>query len=333
MNIEDIQKTHPYYNYIDELFVDPFMEQLFSNYKEKNFENKVKVQTLIETIKGRKIHIDMVQLIAPNVVIDNTDEILNALAALFRVYHQGVELKNIFSKPLPDNYKRKNYLIKKFSHKIDEYYGESPKRAINNNKSEIKKLISKLMDLGIKYLEQHEKIHVISSYIRLLRIYLGKPINPNPKKVYNCLRDFSYCDLSGKDLRNKLITGVSFNNCKFIGTKFKGNGMTDTCIHIEAKNSDFTDADFQGKICNKTSCYNGSNFTRVNLTTLTLNLGGVTMKNCNFTDAYIIDKGKKLMGKNLLKYLDDRAEGSYYTSPDDGGYNKNELDSEIWSFD
>ena len=111
----------------------------------------------------------------------------------------------------------------------------------------------------------------------------------------------------------------------------------------------FVNCKFTGKICAKDSNYDESDFTGAELTAM-WNISTSTFKKCNFTDSYYItcnsnssldlhtdsiehDK-QKLSGKLLIKHfvevLGTDAKDSYYNSPNDGGYNPNDLDTDMW---
>jgi len=216
---------------------------------------------------------------------------------------------------------------------MNNYYGDFPNKLDHTlNKNQVRQDIDNALDIAIKINSRHAITNFLSKYIIQLKEYIGEKVDYDVRrKEYN----FSYSNFDGKDLSGKLLNCWCVNSSTFQGTKFKGNGCTDNCIHWTAKNCDFTGAIFEGKICTKTSHYDGSNFTGVNLTTFCFNVSEVTMEGCNFTDAFAYDKEEnKLMGKHLLKYLSEvksvAIKDSYYTSPVDGGYHVTALDEKIW---
>lgn len=314
---------------LSELFIDPFMEGLFDEYKEKTLENKIAVEQLIEFCNYGNLYFDLISFIEPKVKPNINHPIINALQGLWKIYNRDVDLnlKSVFGQTYISDYSYRTFCNQQYNDAIKNYYGDDPQKGnpmsgeqFNN---EVKKCINFIMDKNNSIVS-----NFISKRIQHLRKYMN--LQYDTSKGVN----LSYCDLSNMDFRMRLMTDWVVKNCDFTKSKFKGDGSTGTCIHWNAINCNFTDADFEGKICNKTSKYDGSNFTRVNLTTLSYNMGEISMKGCNFTDAYVIIDDEKLMGKKLLKYLAEKKHidiaGSYYCSPQDNGYNPNELDPNIW---
>lgn len=153
----------------------------------------------------------------------------------------------------------------------------------------------------------------------------------SPIKIFNCKRDLNNC-----------------NGCKHYEDDFSylqiGFMKNDPwCLHFEAKKCNFSHVNFYGKICNKGSNYDGSNFTCADLTGIMYNTNYVSMDDCNFTNAFIItEEGNKLMGFDLIEFL-IKEKGInitkfQYSEPQDGYHGKydyiemaNLLDKTIWS--
>lgn len=311
-----------------ELFLEPFIGDLFDLYEEKSYENKMMVELLIECTKAPEMYFQIISLLEPRVKKVNSDPYINALESLYQLYHNKIDLSSVYKGKL-NQYQLVRYLDEQYAEQIKIYYGDNPSRTKTMMLQTFNNEVEKCISFALKH-DNCIVNSIMSKKIKMLRKYMDLPTIDVRGGV-----NFSYCDFSGKDLSNRLMTSWEVSNCKFVGTKFAGNGTTNTCIHWTARNCDFTDAIFNGNICNKTSIYDGSNFTRVNLSTIMYNCGEVTMKNCNFTDAYVIvDSDNKLMGKELIKYLTETkrldTSGSFYTSPRDTGYDAKELNDKIW---
>lgn len=314
---------------INELFIEPFMGDLFDQYKDKTLENKTIVEELMEMTKEMKLHFDIISFIEPKIQPLISDPIARTLQAIWMVYHQDDKLKleSVFGNIKIQTHHYEKYCDTKFNDEIVKYYGDAPPKSKEIQGDEFTKEINRCIDF-IMDNKNHTIERVVSKKIQTLRKNQGLPYDTSKGT------NLSYCDLNSMDFRLRLMQGWVVKNCDFSNAKFKGDGSTGTCLHWRPENCNFTDATFEGKICNKTSKYDGSNFTRVDLTALMYNTGEVTMKQCNFTDAYVNQNGEKLMGKKLLKYLDEIKHidiaGSLYYSPQDNGYNPNELDPNIW---
>ena len=319
------------YTFYKEYFIDPFTDQLIGEYPEKTPHNKFIVQSLIKLSQCLKINLDIVRYIDKTIIEIKTNKIINSMESLWKSYYESEKIWAIYINK-PNIREIQIYNKKIIKEKINEYYCEPLiiKKYQTNEKEIIMKDINEGIDLALKY-NNAEIPKIISKKIKLLKEMIEEPYSPSLNGYIN----FSYNDFSNKDLRKKCFSQWSVNGSKFNGTKFSGKGHTGHCIHWEAKACDFTDAKFKGEICNKTSVYDGSNFTRVNLTTIMFNVSEVRMKNCNFTDSYVIKDGEKLMGKELIKYLSEikkiNIKGFRYDSPKDEGYHKSELDESIWS--
>jgi hypothetical protein len=321
--------------FYSEYFIDPFLDQLIEQYPEKILQNKNKILLLLELVKTQLIF-PLLALIDEDVEDNIQDKVISAIEGLWKTYNSKVDM-SMFDKKKPEDHKLKDFCRKKFDEKVNNYYGDYPDKIDlsldETNKTVIRHNINEALEIAIKFPSNDPILNFLSKYIIQNKEYIGDKVDYNVSKRNH---NFSHCDFSGKDLSYKPIHTWIVNGSIFHGTKFKGNGNTGDCIHWQAKNCDFTGAIFEGKMCTKTSNYNGANFTGVDLTTLMYNISEVTMENCNFTDAFIYDKeGNKLIGKELLKYLDKTKfvsiKDSFYTSPVDGGYHSNALDETIWT--
>jgi uncharacterized protein YjbI with pentapeptide repeats len=312
---------------IIELLIDPCIASLFDEYKDKTADNKIIVELLIEFSKLHKLYFETILFLVPSITPSTDNPIINSIQGLWKIYHQDINMESIFGKNKILPYYFEKFCNETFSDLIKNYYGENPPRGKDITDEQYNDEINKCIDYIINSATEPNK-SIISKKIQKLKKCMGLQYDTQNRT------NLSYCDLSNRDFRLKHIDGWVVNNCNFTKSKFKGDGSTGTCIHWTARNCNFTDAEFDGKICNKTSIYDGSDFTRVNLTTLMYNTGEVSMKSCNFTDAYIIVDGEKLMGKHLLRYLTDKKHidigGSLYNSPQDNGYNPKDLDPNIW---
>lgn len=329
---------------INKLLLGSAFEILFESYSEKTTLNKMTVELLLDCTKHMNLYTDLIQFIDPKIKIDSSDFVVTILTGLWKLYNNKVSFKQLIGKEIIE-YQLQRFYIEKCKEELTKYYGETTNNPLSQNEFE------KLSTDCIKFIMKHsnERVHEIASKkLQLLR--------KNQCMQYSLAGkvDLSYCDFTGYDFSEKLIQGWMVKNCNFTKAKFKGNGTTAHCIHWKAIDCDFTDAIFEGKICTKTSNYDGSNFTNVNLTTLMSNMSEVTMRNCNFTDAFgnvtkkvkvekeihdtseeeKIDVTEKLMGKFLLRHLEEvkniPIDGSFYTSPQDNGYNGNDVDPNIW---
>ena len=247
-------------------------------------ENKLLVELLLEFIKFPKLHYGLLEFIEPNIEPTIHNLIINALQSLWKIYNNLIDLNAVFGENLK-NHQLVNFCNTKFKEEINKYYGENPNRTKDITEIEFNIELKKNMDFCFKHLKNDTVLIICSNKIQQLRKRMSLPFENLVHKV-----NFSYCDLSQRNFSGKLIYNWNINNCNFSRSKFKGDGSTGTCIHWNAINCNFTDALFLGNICNKTSKYINTNFTRVDLTTILYNCSEVTMKNCDFINTYIIDE-------------------------------------------
>jgi len=329
--------------------MEPAVEQLIDQYKEKTIQNRDMVLSLIECAKNNKMIGEVIQLFNNSVKFVFTDSIMSALYIIYNVYNDEIDYsKFIDSKPrIHVIHRIMNNII---DTSINNYYKDLPEINLSeNDKQNLMIEQTKIIDLAIKY--THTKFHYQGNCIckalskRLVQIKKYLTLGNEIMNTY----DFSSLDFSNKHMRNVNINNWIMNHSNFNNTLFEGDGNTGTCIHWIAKYCDFTGAKFTGQICNKSSNYKGSNFTGVNLTTIMCNPGGNKMKKCNFTDAYVtVDANNKIMfddndnynshvklyGGKLLKFLHNKSipiDGSIYSSPQDEYFDdyKNGFDANI----
>ena len=306
--------------------IDSYIKQLFDIYKEKTSNNKNIVECLVFAISQEKLHFGYIQCIDSKIKNSSTDKVIIILQGLWNLLWKPDVLKTT-NISITNNWTLHNYIRQYLKTKINLYYESPLLSALNLDKIIIDENIKNLCKLFKTY-DNHIGL---SSRIKFLNISLGREVGYS--------RDggsFEYCDFSNLDLTDvNMCNGYTVNNSLFKNTRFHGDGSTGTCIHWKAKNCDFTNAVFAGKICNKGSDYTGSDFTNADLSALLYNCNEVNMNNCNFTNAFIRDKdGKKLKGKELLKHLDKdkkiTIKDFYYNLPKDGGYKIDSLDDTIW---
>ena len=287
---------------------------------------------------------DIVTLIEPQCEGKTTNPIIDILQSLWKVYWNKIDFSivyNINANTGSSNIKNppgKNlgyYLDDVYQQEINEYYGTNPEKQLNYDEEYCRNIEKKCIELTIKNkfsgINQYNSVEkLLSLMIIKFKKYANLPIDQS-----NEYTNYSYCNFSGKDFSKKRIESWNVTGSNFQNAIFTGDGSIDTCIHWNhAKKCNFTDAQFNGKICHKGSHYDGSNFTRVDMTALMYNASMCKMINCDFTDSYVIVDNHKLMGNNLLKYLAEEKKipinGSKYDSPKDGGYNSTTLDEKIW---
>lgn len=331
-----MEKTNNAMDTIDELFLAPFLDQLIESYPSKTKENKDIVSFFVVCAKQYKLNFDVVKMVDDKITPSKRDQTANAIESLWKLFNDKIDLSKIYTNT------NKNLIIRECTQiihsKIESYYGE-PNLENQISKIEVNKKINSFIDKAIAYAKLGcTYTPLLCSYrANQLKEYKGeenmyKQVTFNPKHIH-----FEKCDFSNKNMKEISINNWYVSESKFCGTKFKGNGATNTCLHFkDATNCDFSGAQFEGKICNKTSKYNGSSFEGVNLTPLMFNCGEVYMDNCDFTDAFVIDEdGTKLQGKYLIKYLKETkgldVKNYRYSSPNDDDYDEDELDEEVWS--
>lgn len=318
---------------INQLIINPFIEDLIDHYGEKTLNNKNIVECLAKSYDAdfyiryvgetytRGLQFDYINCIDNNIKKSNTDKVVIALEGLWKIIWQPGNLKTTYP-AYPDERKMYNYIKEMFNNKIDEYYQDVSDIGITDTKEEIITTIKNICKMVAT-------VHVttgLSSRITFLNASIGNKIDKT--------KNFAYCNFDGIDFTDCCkISDYDTSYTSFVGCKFHGDGSTRTCFHTTAIGSNFTNVVFGGSICNKVSRFSVCNFTGADLTGLSNNRGNAMLK-CDFTDAFVIKDGVKLMGKHLMKYLDKekdiKIDFSYYHSPDDGGYVKDALDDSIW---
>ncbi len=311
---------------IEQLILDPIIDDIIDHYGEKTLNNRNIVECLAkiyESIDSKNgLQFEYINGIDNNIKKSSTDNIVIALENLWKIIWKPGNLTTTYP-AYPDGFKMHRHVANIFKNKIDEYYGDVTDIGINDTKEEITTTINNLC----KMITTVYATSGLSSRITFLNTSIGNKVK-NP-------RNFAYCNFDGIDFAgcSTKISDHDISYTSFVGCKFHGNGKSGSCFHTHVTGSNFTNVVFEGTICNKESRFTACNFTGADLTGLSNNRGNAMLK-CDFTDAFVIKDGIKLMGKDLMKYLDKekdiKIDCSYYHSPDDGGYIKDALDDSIW---
>lgn len=330
-----------YGNLMAELYklLEPHMSVILDHYKEKTYLNKLIVNLIIQNITATKFNKKFICLADKTIYRDNKMNIINAIESLRNIRDCNIDISpeikydmHYFSISL-GYFKKKCMLI------LEDYYSviaETDKMIQFGEKTEIIKQIEALIDLAID--ENHNNTHdeyisMIAFKIQSLKKYINletiKNSEENKFTTNFTNLDFSYKSLGDMHI-NWNVSNSNFNNAKFICNN-KDNIFHH---HVIAINCNFDNAIFKGKLCIKGSNYDNSSFKNVDLTALLYNPMYASMKQCDFTDAFIIDNfGNKIMGKALLLLLEKNeiyTNGSYYYSPKDKWFIDNQLNNTIF---
>lgn len=313
-----------------ELFVAPFVKTISDYFGKKTLVNRAKVIALCHATNMRKLDHKIIRLIDIRLNLKKKDHpIRNALESLWRTYSDMTLITNIYKDGIgnigPNYYKR---IVTRIVHEVvEEEYSKLEKDTVST--IEINMLIRMLFTLFSK--SRSDCNSTIGRFIDELSLAIVK----NRAELLGSYKmNFSGNDFSNMDLSSTGYYGVCCANCDFSGTTFYGDGSTHSCLHWDVREANFTGARFLGKICTKTSDYTGANFTEANITGLIYNFSETKFHNCDFTNAYVEINDKKLMGKELIRYLKDQRvdiTGYHYSAPDDGGYDEDAMDTAMWS--
>src|SRR5690242_16231358 len=141
-----------FYELLTELFLDPFIEQLFQNYKEKNLENKYIVELLILCAQQSNLYYSLINFIDPKIKNTKTDQIISALEGLWKIYWNKVDFSKVYNGQIYPH-RITNFCDKKFAEDIDKYYGINPPKEKIMNEEDYNLEINKCMDFIFLHLK------------------------------------------------------------------------------------------------------------------------------------------------------------------------------------
>ncbi len=288
----------------------PRLVSVLQWFPEKTLHNKEKVRIIIEGLydKNPDTFLKLLANLYPE--LSKATSLTDKLVELNDIFNQRGEFheftndedqKRYSQKPLCYTWSYLRACLSICKETVNAFYGKPPVLSLVNKEQLTLLLTATTQKCLVKDTTAYVPDKYLYMYLRMYKRCLGHPVikDTDSRERY---------DLSDTDMRQFKFNGLGsiHQRCNFEGLTIKQDNNDRLCFHADFTGSNFRNTKFVGdRICCKTSTFSDCDFTDADITGLLVhNMSLTVWTNANFTNTVATIKKKKLVGLDIIKYLD-----------------------------